>query len=1238
MKYFYQLLTAVCITVSLPVFAQNTLLKETRLSPLEKLLKDDVAVDAYELDPVFKTVQTIQFKTQQAVYKQKDVNAVLARYFTNYGDYSFVNSTVINNDVQVIRYQQLYHQLKVTGSTIVFLIDHGNISFVNASVAAIKNSVANTPLLTADAALQQAVANIGAQRYMWQEKNMGDLISTEKPTPTLVLVNDMFHAKGIRLAYHFDVYASEPISRTNIYIDALDGTVLVKDDIIKHVNANGTADTRYSGNKSITTDFNGTLYRLRSSYGNMFGIDTYNMQKGTNYGAAVDFTDANNAWTTAEFNNTNKDNAALDAHWGATEVYNYWRDVHNRNSYDNAGGKIISYVHFANAFDNAYWNGLFMTYGDGSNVPPSGTTGFKPLTSLDVCAHEIGHAICSYTSNLTYQNESGAMNEGFSDIWAACLENRVDPTAAVYEPFLIGEQITPGWIKGTNRLALRDMKNPNAQGQPDTYLGTLWATGAADNGGVHTNSGVLNKWFYVLTVGETGTNDNSNVYNVTGVGFSKSEKIAYLTETLLTASATHATARTASITAATTLYGACSPEVIATTNAWYAVGVGAVYSATCTPAVHFMNATTTVTEAVASNTCKPSKTISVALRLDANATQNTTVTFTTTGSTALVGKDFDISPASITFPANTNSTQNVTVTIYDDAIVEGNENIVLGYTINANGGNAVAGASNQTNTITIVDNDVALSFGTSSNTAVTLINENFGTAGGTLPTGWTSGLFSGGTNVWTVGSLGTVGTGQGAYITNNITTKPLAYTNSVASDAYLITPSIDGTNLKNAQFSFNYKCLGEQDANGFYDYGNIIYSINGGTFKYLPDLFLSKTNTTSYSISLPDSIFSNTSFRLGFEWVNDNLVGTNPPFSIDDVLLTGTRVVTKTQVEASAGQGKSEYVPSGSEVFIYSTTDSELVCSIKNASVDVGCVTANVTAVGNAKTSFTVNGTNYFRSQKIVQVTPAVANPTATYQLTVYLTAAEIAIWGANKSNLVFLKVADGVNINTDVINNTNSTVVAPTSINDQTATTGYIAYTATFTGFSQFVMFDNLTVLPVQLLSFTGTKQQNDALLKWQTSAEINSASFALQKSNNGLQFNTIYNTPALGVNGSGATYSYVDKQLSNGIHYYRLQSIDVDGQSKFSPIVTVVAGAKSGIAVVPNPVKDIMHIYLDNIDNLQNVVVYDFAGKEIMRYRPTIINGKITINTRALAAGMYVVKITNVKGLVQTTKFLKE
>lgn len=471
------------------------------------------------------------------------------------------------------RFQQYYRGVKVEYGTYYVHTKNGVIRSINGELKNIKG-LATKPQVSKEDALQRAIAYIGASTYMWEvpaqeewaKQLNNDPSATFYPQGELVVIEDEFATardqKGKPvLAYKFDIYAQKPLSRDLVYINAHTGEVVFKDAIIKHAASTGTAATRYSGSRTITSDSYSGSYRLRDvSRGN--GVETYNCQTGTSYTAAVDFTDNDNNWSSAEFNNTAKDNAALDAHWAAQMTYDYFKLKHNRNSYDNAGAKVKSYVHYDKNYENAFWNGSVLTYGDGA-------TRFDALTSLDVGAHEFGHAVCTNTANLKYSNESGAMNEGFSDIWGAAVEYFAAPEKATW---LIGEDIDK------QRPSLRSMSDPNAESQPDTYKGDFWYSGTGDNGGVHTNSGVLNYWFYLLTVGKSGTNDIGNSFTVNGIGIESAAKIAYRTESVyLTSSSVYADARTYSIQSAIDLFGEGSNEVIQTTNAWHAVGIGGKY-------------------------------------------------------------------------------------------------------------------------------------------------------------------------------------------------------------------------------------------------------------------------------------------------------------------------------------------------------------------------------------------------------------------------------------------------------------------------------------------------------------------------------------------------------------------------------------------------------------------------------------------------------------------------------------
>jgi len=461
------------------------------------------------------------------------------------------------------RYQQTIHGIPVEHAVYVVHTLGGKIFAQNGKW--IKDIPQSLPAvsLSESSALTAALQYVHARLYKWQDAGEEAFIKKEQNNSQAT-----FYPKGqivfysgeedvipsaLRPAYKFDIYASDPISRQIIFVDAVNGQILGKRELLHTTNATGSAVTGYSGTQSITTDYTGTSYRLRET-GRGNGVQTFNLQKTTSYTNAIDFTDADNNWNNV---NTNKDQYATDAHWGAEMTYDFYKNKFGRNSIDGAGFAIKSYVHFSTNYFNAFWDGTRMTYGDGS-----ATDNNLPLTALDVCGHEISHGLTSFTSNLTYSNEPGAMNEGFSDIFGTAIEFYARPAKA-------------DWLIGADFYTIRSMSNPNAYAQPDTYKGTFWYTGTSDYGGVHTNSGVLNFWFYLLSSGGSGVNDNGFSYNVTGIGIDAAAAIAFRTNTVyLTSTSQYIDARTLSIQAATDLYGATSQQVAQTKNAWNAVGVG----------------------------------------------------------------------------------------------------------------------------------------------------------------------------------------------------------------------------------------------------------------------------------------------------------------------------------------------------------------------------------------------------------------------------------------------------------------------------------------------------------------------------------------------------------------------------------------------------------------------------------------------------------------------------------------
>ncbi|EXY06941.1 M4 family metallopeptidase [Bacillus cereus] len=233
-----------------------------------------------------------------------------------------------------------------------------------------------------------------------------------------------------------------------------------------------------------------------------------------------------------------------------------WADADNvfNAAYD-AAAPLKSTVHYGSNYNNAFWNGSQMVYGDGDGVTFTSLSG-----GIDVIGHELTHAVTENSSNLIYQNESGALNEAISDIFGTLVEF-YDNRNPDWE---IGEDIyTPGKAGD----ALRSMSDPTKYGDPDHYSKRY--TGSSDNGGVHTNSGIINKQAYLLANGGTH-------YGVTvnGIGKDKLGAIYYRANTqYFTQSTTFSQARAGAVQAAADLYGANSAEVAAVKQSFSAVGI-----------------------------------------------------------------------------------------------------------------------------------------------------------------------------------------------------------------------------------------------------------------------------------------------------------------------------------------------------------------------------------------------------------------------------------------------------------------------------------------------------------------------------------------------------------------------------------------------------------------------------------------------------------------------------------------
>lgn len=404
---------------------------------------------------------------------------------------------------------------------------------------------------------------------------------TERPIVDLLIYRG---ADRDHLAYRVEMPRLDGTENTAVpvvFIDAQTGEKIFEYNNLK----TGTGNSLYSGTVTISTSSAGSTFYMEDLTRRM---GTFNMNNTGNTSTGTGGTQSRYTGTDDSWSATNE-RAGVDAHYGAAKTFDYYQQVHGRNGIDgnygpgtttagaNGGVSLVaSRVHFGSNYNNAFWYQNMMSYGDGN-----GST-FSPLTTIDICGHEMTHGVTERSANLTYAKESGALNESFSDIFGAMVEAFADGGTSA-DTWKIGED---AYTPGTSGDALRRMDDPNSVGDPDHYSlrlypGACTPSSLNDNCGVHTNSSISNQAYYLMANG--GTNRVSGVA-VSGIGTTDAGKIFYRALTVyMTASTNFAGARTATLNAATDLFGSSSSQYNTIATGWCAVGVGSCPSGTPTP-------------------------------------------------------------------------------------------------------------------------------------------------------------------------------------------------------------------------------------------------------------------------------------------------------------------------------------------------------------------------------------------------------------------------------------------------------------------------------------------------------------------------------------------------------------------------------------------------------------------------------------------------------------------------------
>jgi hypothetical protein len=433
-----------------------------------------------------------------------------------------------------------------------------------------------------------------------------------------------------------------------------------------------------------------------------------------------------------------------------------------------------------------------------------------------------------------------------------------------------------------------------------------------------------------------------------------------------------------------------------------------------------------VTEQTVNNGCNEINLITVSVKAS-SVTIEQIANFTFDESTATLGEDFDISTTSLIFGVSeTEVTQDVTITIYNDAIIEGFETIQMNFENN-----------NETRekTITIEDDDYFPVLGTGT---VELLNQNFTTTG--PPEGWS--VSEPDLNAWAFNGINSAS--ERAYVVPAIlrTPEPTYEGNRQEdSDILLFSKEIDASGITNVNVSFDWEAGGEREAGALLDYGEFLYTIDGNRFISVERFGTTEepfgTNALG-TLSMEIPALDRSKFVLIWKWHSDALVTGIYSFSFGNVVVTGSDTI----VESDLADSVSENINASDPAYFISDQDEGLIGFIENPSADLGCVTLEITEVGTSK-NFTNIAGNY--SGKVIKITADGADAsTATYDLTLYYTDGELSDF-TNPNNAQIIKV-NSANID-DATDNIATNYARTGSLLLENTEKEYRSFKGTFTG-----------------------------------------------------------------------------------------------------------------------------------------------------------------------------------------------
>lgn len=635
--------------------------------------------------------------------------------------------------------------------------------------------------------------------------------------------------------------------------------------------------------------------------------------------------------------------------------------------------------------------------------------------------------------------------------------------------------------------------------------------------------------------------------------------------------------------------------------------------------------------------CQNYKDYVVNVVIDAPPSQPAIVTFATSGAaTNGSGRDYTITPAAVTLDAG-NLSRTVTIRVFDDDALEGNESFTISYSVNNSGGNAVADVYNQTCLVNIIDNEVA-----------PVLSR---------------------TVVQTWGDFNVAATTSGAFNGAAFTDKRLQNI-YLASD--LIAAGFTPGNITEFAWNFNSATVAT--------FNNFNLDIGFTTAANLTSGFISPTFTNVFSgnyttpgvtgwsnFILPTPIIWNGTDNIVVQTCWDNtatsadvsLLGMNTAYNASALVRAntpgpGTTVCASAATNLSAARpgirlkmisqinpvatvlntSKTANLGPLDTVYFYDAS-GRVMAKIKNLTAfDYGCTQIQIDRAGSTSAQFWNNNTASYLASKSFRVIPTNNTTTGHYQITLYYTDAEVTGWqtatGLSWGAAQMVKVSNGFFI-PDV------TVATPHIADVSIIGTSQLAYgtdntiTGDFnnTGFSGFGVGVPASPLPVTIVYFNGYQKDNYGILEWRTAAEYNNKGFEIEKSFDGINYFKIGFVDGAGTSSVTNNYLFTDKTKLTNVQYYRLKQIDFDARAVVSNTIVLKSNSREilDLLSVTNPFKTTINmLFTKPLTQSMNIELFDITGKKV--FSTTRVPGTLSLIEFSVAdklnKGNYILKVT--------------